>query len=98
MLGKKILKIALPSIQKFDLEVTGKAGCYHCCVKDDERVSHQTEGPTEIHQSLKKTSIVMLIGGAFTGSSYLFSRQSKDSSDTERKRHDVVIEQFQKIK
>ena len=44
----------------------------------------------------------MLIGGAlanalaFTGSSYLFSRLSKDSIDTERKRHDLVIEQLQK--
>ena len=44
----------------------------------------------------------MLIGGAlantlaFTGSSYLFSRLSKDSIDTERKRHASAIEQLQK--
>ena len=44
----------------------------------------------------------MLITGAlanalaFTGSSYLFSRLSKDSIDAERKRHDLVIEQLQK--
>ena len=44
----------------------------------------------------------MLIEGAlantlaFTGSSYLFSRLSKDSIDTERKRHDLAIEQLQK--
>ena len=44
----------------------------------------------------------MLIGGAlanalaFTGSSYLFSRLSKDSIDIERKRHDLAIEQLQK--
>ena len=44
----------------------------------------------------------MLIGGAlanalaFTGSSYLFHRLSKDSIDKERKRHDAVIEQLQK--
>ena len=44
----------------------------------------------------------MLIGGdlanalAFTRSSYLFSRLSKDSIDTERKRHYVAIEQLQK--
>ena len=31
----------------------------------------------------------------FTGSSYLFSRLSKDSIDAERKRHDEAIEQFQ---
>ena len=33
---------------------------------------------------------------AFTGSSYLFNRLSKDSIDAERKRHDLAIEQFQK--
>ena len=44
----------------------------------------------------------MLIGGAlanalaFTGSSYLFLRLSKDSIDKERKRHDLAIEQLQK--
>ena len=46
-------------------------------------------------------SIVMLIRGVlanaltFTGSSYLFSRLSKDSIDAERKRHDAAIEQLQ---
>ena len=46
-------------------------------------------------------SVAMLIGGAlanalaFTGSSYLFHRFSKDSIDAERKRHDVVIEKLQ---
>ena len=44
----------------------------------------------------------MLIGDAlanalaFTRSSYLFSRLSKDSIDAERKRQDLVIEQLQK--
>ena len=44
----------------------------------------------------------MLIGGtlanalAFTGSSYLFHRLSKDSIDKERKRHDSAIEGLQK--
>ena len=43
-------------------------------------------------------SIAMLIGGAlanalaFTGSSYLFHRLSKESIDVERKRHDLAIE------
>ena len=39
----------------------------------------------------------MLIGRAlaFTGSSYSFHKQSKDSIDTERKIHDLVIEQLQ---
>ena len=31
-----------------------------------------------------------------TGSSYLFNRLSKDSTDTKRKRHDLAIEQLQK--
>ena len=34
---------------------------------------------------------------AFTGSFYLFLRLSKDSIDTERKRHDEAIEQLQKV-
>ena len=46
-------------------------------------------------------SVAMLIGGtlanalAFTGSSYLFSRLSKDSTDAKRKRHDAAIEKLQ---
>ena len=46
-------------------------------------------------------SVAMLIGGAlanalaFTGSSYLLHRLSKDSIDRERKRHDAVIEKLQ---
>ena len=46
-------------------------------------------------------TVAMLIRGplvnalAFTGSSYLFHRLSKDSIDAERKRHDSVIEQLQ---
>ena len=44
----------------------------------------------------------MLIGGAlanglaFTGSSYLFHRLSKDTIDKERKRHDLAIEKLLK--
>ena len=47
-------------------------------------------------------SVAMLIRDAlanalaFTGSSYLFHRLSKDSIDRERNRHDVVIEKLQK--
>ena len=46
-------------------------------------------------------SVAMLIGGAianalaFTGNSYLFHRLSKDSIDSERKRHDAAIEKLQ---
>ena len=42
----------------------------------------------------------MLTGGtlanalAFTGSSYLFSKLSKDSIDKERKKHDLATEQL----
>ena len=50
----------------------------------------------------KMASIAMLIGGAlanalaFTGSSYLFSRLSKDDIAREQKRHDLVIKQLKK--
>ena len=46
-------------------------------------------------------SVAMLIGGAlanalaFTGSSYLFNRLSKDIIDKERKKHDSAIEALQ---
>ena len=46
-------------------------------------------------------SVAMLIGGAlanalaFTGSSYLFHRLSKESIDAKRKRHDAAIETLQ---
>ena len=46
-------------------------------------------------------SVAMLIGGAlvnalaFTSSSYLFHRLSKDSIDAKRKRHDAAIEKLQ---
>ena len=39
MLGKKILKMTPPSVQKFDLE-DRKTGCYHSCIRDDQRVPH----------------------------------------------------------
>ena len=49
----------------------------------------------------KMASAAMLIGGAlanalaFTGSSSLFHRLSKESIDAERKRHDAAIEKLQ---
>ena len=48
MLGKKILHMALPSSQKFDLEDAGKL------IRDDQRVSHQTEDLTRSHQCMRK--------------------------------------------
>ena len=47
-------------------------------------------------------NVAMSIGGAlvnalaFTGSSYLFHRLSKDSIDKEIKRHDAAMEKLQK--
>ena len=99
MLGKKVLKIAPPSIQKFNIEDMGKLVAIICCFRDDKRLSHQTEDPT---LTAKKAGIAMLIGGAlanalaFTGSSHLFSRLFKDGIDAERKRHDEAIERLQK--
>ena len=39
MLGKKILKMTPPSVQKFDLE-DGKTGCHCSRIGDDQSVSH----------------------------------------------------------
>ena len=85
----------------------GKADCYRCCIRDEKRVSQQTEDPTGKHKHLSTAhnmaSIAVLIGGAlanalaFTGSSYLFSRLSKDIIDKERKRHNKVIKKLQKV-
>jgi uncharacterized iron-regulated membrane protein len=47
-------------------------------------------------------AIAMMLAGAlanalaFTGSSFLFSKLSKDSIDKERKRHDEAVEKLQK--
>ena len=99
MLGKKILKMTPPSIQKFDLEDTGKLVAI-VAASEMTRVSHQTA--TRSYKRVKMASIAMLIGGAlenalaFTGSSYLLHRPSADNIDTERKRHDAAIEALQK--
>ena len=105
MLGKRILKSASTSIQKFDLKDTGKLVAI-VAASEMMRVSHQTEDSTGAHKCLstasKTASIAMLIGRAlantlaFTGSTYLFSRLFKDSIEKERKRHNLVIEQLQK--
>ena len=83
MLGKKILKMTPPSIQNFDLEDKGKLVVI-------VTVSEMTRGTSSNRKSYwntsmpKMASIEMLIGGAFTNalaftsSSYLFSRMSKD--------------------
>ena len=67
------------------------------------RVPHQTENPSRTYQCLKMANIVTLIGGdlastlASTGNSYLFSRLSKDDIARERKRHDLAMDQLQKM-
>ena len=102
MLGKKILRIAPPSIQKFDLEDTGKLVAIVATLEmTREYLIKQKVLPDHINVS-KMASVVMLIGGAlanalaFTGSSYLFHRLSADNIDAERIRHDAAIEKLQK--
>ena len=102
MLGKKILKMTPPSIQKFDQEGIGKLVTIVTASEMareylSNRKSYWNTSTSEM------ASIALLIGGAlanalaFTGSSYLFSRLSKDSIDKERKRHGLAIEQVQKV-
>ena len=101
MLGKKILKMTPPSIQKFDLENTGKLVAI-VAASEMTRGSHQTEDLARSYKCIKMASVAMLIGGvlanalAFTGSSYLFHRLSADNINAERKRHDAAIEALQK--
>ena len=106
MLGKKILKMAPPSIQKFDLEDTGKlVAIVAASEMTREYLIKQkifARSYKCISSALKMASIAMLIRGAlanalaFTGSSYLFHRPSADNIDAERKRHDAAIEGLQK--
>ena len=102
MLGKKILKMTPPSIQKFDLEDTGKlVAIVATSEMTREYLIKQKILPDHI-KCIKMASIAMLIEGAlanalaFTGSSYLFHRLSADNIDAERKRHDAAIEALQK--
>ena len=101
MLGTKILKMTPPSIQKFDLEDTGKlVAIVAASEMTREYLIKQKILPDHI-SIYTMASVAMLIGGAlanalaFTGSSYLFHRLSADNIDAERKRHDVAIEALQ---
>ena len=106
MLGKKILKITPPSVQKSDLEDTGKlVAIVAASEMTREYLIKQKILPDHINvlsAAIKMASVAMLIGGAlanalaFTGSSYLFHRLSADNIDAERKRHDSAIEKLQK--
>ena len=49
MLGTKVLKMTPPSIQKFDLNETGKADSYHHHIRYAKRVPHQTGNSTGTH-------------------------------------------------
>ena len=101
MLGKKILKVSPPSVQRFDLEDTGKLVAIVAAseMTREYLIKHKIL-PDHINVQ-KMASVAMLIGGvlanalAFTGSSYLFHRLSKESIDVERKRHDAAIEALQ---
>ena len=100
MLRKKILHMIPPSIQKFDLEDTGKlVAIVAASEMRREYLIKQKILPDHINKK-KMASVTMLIGAvsvntlAFTGSSYLFHRLSKDSIGAERKRHDAAIEKL----
>ena len=105
VLGKNIVKMTPPSIQKFDLYDTGKLVnivtasemMKEYLIKQKILWEH-----LNIWGSPKMASIAMLIGGAlvsvlaFISSSYMFSMLSKDSIHAKRKRHDLAIKQLQK--
>ena len=101
MLGKKVLKMTQPSIQTFDLEDMRKLVAI-IAVSEMTR-EYLIKQKIYWNTTSKMASIAMLIGGAlantlaFTSSSYLFLRLSKDSINKERKRHDLAIEQLQKM-
>ena len=106
VLGKKILKITPPSIQKFDLEDTGKLVAIIAALEMTREYLIKTEDLARSYKcvsaALKMARVPMLIGGAlanalaFTGGSYLFHRLSAENIDTERKRHNAAIEALQK--
>ena len=98
MLGKKILTMTPPSVQKFGLEDTGKlVAIVATSEMTREYLIKQRILPDHINIQ-KMASVAMLNGGAlvnalaFTGSSYLLHRLSADNIDSERKRHDAAIE------
>ena len=89
MLGKKILKMTPASIQEFDLRDTGKLVAI-IAASNIRRESISSNRRFYQNTSMSKmASIVMLIGEAlasalaFTGSSHLFLRLTKDSIDKE---------------
>ena len=102
MLRKKILKMAPLSIQKFDLEDTGKLVVIVAASEMTREYLIKQKILPEHIKTIIMVWLAMLIGGAFantlafTGSCFLFLRLSANSIDAERKRHNVVIEQPQK--
>ena len=89
MLGKKILKMTPPSVQKFDLEDTGKLVAIVAAseMTREYLIKQKILPDHRSYKCIKMASIAMLIGGAlanalaFTGSSYLFHRLSADTLD-----------------
>ena len=86
MLGKKILCMSPPSIQRFDLEDTGKlVAIIAASEMTREYLIKQKILPDYINvQENGECSDALAI--AFTGGSYLFHRLSKESIDAERER------------
>ena len=101
MLGKKILKIAPPSVQHFDLEDMGKLVAIIAASEMTREYLIKQKILPDHNNVQKMARVAMLIRGAlanalaFAGSSYLFHRLSADNIDAERKRHDAVIEALQ---
>ena len=91
MLGKKILKMTPPSVQKFDLEDTGKLVAIVAASEMTREYLIKQKILPDHYKHMKMASIAMLIGGAlanalaFTGSSYLFHRLPADNIDAERR-------------
>ena len=100
-LGKKISKMAPPSIKKFDLEDMGKLVAIVAASEMTreylmklkilpDHINVQENGECgDVNRGELANAL------AFTGSSYLFHRLSADNIDAERKRHDAAIEKLQ---
>ena len=102
MLGKMILRMSPPSVQKFDLEDTGELiAIIVASEMTREYLIKQKILPD--HINIQENGECSDVNGrcisecnSSTGSSYLFYRLSADNIDTERMRHDAAIEKLQK--
>ena len=101
MLGTKILKMTPLSIQKFDLEDTGKLVAIVAVSEMQKSIllkrrSYQNTSTFKNGECSNVDRRCISKHSCFTGSSYSFSKLSEDSTDKERKRHDLATEQLQK--